>query len=166
MHSLGWLVLALGLSSCGDQASMAPSAEQDVQPLALQSQQSSAASPLPPLIPGATGLKPLPTAQQVQAAVPSGRADPFSPLPLATGADKPASGGSRLLGVLTVGKQTRALFSFGMSRGEICVGPRGRCSQDQPLVLPEGWSVLNIDGQKGCIQLAENGKAQDFLCIA
>ena len=53
-----------------------------------------------------------------------------------------------------------------MSRGEICVGPRGRCSQDQPLVLPEGWSVLNIDGQKGCIQLAENGKAQDFLCIA
>ena len=84
MHSLGWLVLALGLSSCGDQASMAPSAEQDVPPLALQSQQSSAASPLPPLIPGATGLKPLPTAQQVQAAVPSGRADPFSPLPLAT----------------------------------------------------------------------------------
>ena len=79
MHSLGWLVLALGLSSCGDQASMAPSAEQDVPPLALQSQQSSAASPLPPLIPGATGLKPLPTAQQVQAAVPSGRADPFAP---------------------------------------------------------------------------------------
>ena len=98
--------------------------------------------------------------------VPSGHADPFSPLPLATGADQPSSGGSRLLGVLTVGKQTRALFSFGMSRGEICVGPRGRCSQDQPLVLPEGWSVLNIDGQKGCIQLAENGKAQDLLCIA
>ena len=40
---------------------MAPSAEQDVPPLAPQSQQSSAASPLPPLIPGATGLKPLPT---------------------------------------------------------------------------------------------------------
>ena len=43
---------------------------------------------------------------------------------------------------------------------------RGHCSQDQPLVLPEGWSVLNIDGQKGCVQLAENGKAQDLLCIA
>ena len=117
--------------------------------------------------PGATGLKPLPTAQQVQGAVPSGRADPFSPLPVATtAADQPAAGGSRLLGVLTVGSQTRALFSFGTSRGEICVGPRGRCSQDHPLVLPEGWSVLNIDGQKGCVQLAENGKAQDLLCIA
>ena len=116
---------------------------------------------------GATGLKPLPTVQQVQGAVPSGRADPFSPLPVTkTGADQSASGGSRLLGVLTVGTQTRALFSFGTRRGEICVGPRGRCSQDHPLVLPEGWSVLTIDVQKGCVQLAENGKAQDLLCIA
>ena len=166
MHSLGWLLLALGLSSCGDQSSIAPFAEQDAPALAPQSQQSSPPSTPPSSIPGATGLKPLPTAQQVQGAVPSGRADPFSPLPLATRADQPASDGTRLLGVLTVGKQTRALFSFGTSRGEICVGPRGRCSQDQPLVLPEGWSVLNIDGQKGCIQLAENGKAQDLLCIA
>jgi hypothetical protein len=115
---------------------MAPSAEQDVPPLALQSQQSSAASPLPQLIPGATGLKPLPTAQQVQAAVPSGRADPFSPLPLATGADQPSSGGSRLLGVLTVGKQTRALFSFGMSRGEICVVPAGDVLRISPSFCP------------------------------
>ena len=116
---------------------------------------------------GATGLKTLPTVQQVQGAVPSGRADPFSPLPVATtAADQPASGGSRLMGVLTVGMETRALFSFGTSRGEICVGPRGYCSPDHPHVLPEGWSVLAIDAQKGCVQLAENGKAQDLLCIA
>ena len=166
VHSLGWLLLALGLSSCGDQSSIAPFAEQDAPALAPQSQQSSPPSTPPSSIPGATGLKPLPTAQQVQGAVPSGRADPFSPLPVATAADQPAAGGSRLLGVLTVGSQTRALFSFGTSLGEICVGPRGRCSQDHPLVLPEGWSVLNIDGQKGCVQLAENGKAQDLLCIA
>ena len=116
---------------------------------------------------GASGLKPLPTVQQVQGAVPSGRADPFSPLPVATtAADQSTSGGSRLLGVLTVGTQTRALISYGTSRGEICVGPRGRCSQDHPLVLPEGWSVLKIDAQQGCVQLAENGKAQELLCIA
>ena len=146
---------------------MAPSAEQDAPPLAPQSQQSSPPSPPPSLIPGATGLKPLPTAQQVQGAVPSGRADPFSPLPVATtAADQPASGGSRLLGVITVGTETRALFSFGTSRGEICVGPRGHCSPDHPHVLPEGWSVLAIDAQKGCVQLAKNGKAQDLLCIA
>ena len=145
---------------------MAPSLEQDVPPLAPPSQPGSPPSPPPSLMTGATGLKPMPTPQQVQAAVSSGRADPFSPLPVAAGANQPASGGSRLLGVLTVGKQTRALFSFGTSRGEICVGPRGRCSQDHPLVLPEGWSVLKIDAQQGCVQLAENGKAQELLCIA
>ena len=133
--------------------------------MAPQSQQSSPRSPPPSLILGATGLKPLPTAQQVQGAVPSGRADPFSPLPVAAGADQPASGGSRLLGVLTVGTQTRALFAFGMNLGEICVGPRGHCSADHPLVLPEGWSVLTIDDQNDCVQLAEKGKAQDLLCI-
>ena len=167
MHAVGWLVIALGLSSCGDQTSMAPSLEQDVPPLAPPSQQGSPPSPPPSLMAGATGLKPLPTVQQVQGAVPSGRADPFSPLPVATiAADQSASGGSRLLGVLTVGTQTRALMSYGTSRGEICVGPRGRCSQDSPLVLPEGWSVLTIDAQQGCVQLAENGKAQELLCIA
>ena len=167
MHCVGWLLVALGLASCGNQSSIPSSAEQEAPPLAPSSQESSAPTPVPPLMSGPTGLKPLPTVQQVQGAVPSGRADPFSPLPVATtAADQSASGGSRLLGVLTVGTQTRALFSFGTSRGEICVGPRGRCSPDHPLVLPEGWSVLSIDAQKGCVQLAENGKAQDLLCIA
>ncbi len=166
MQCIGGLVLVIGLSSCGDQSSIPPSAESGSPPLAPQSQQSDAPPIVkPPLGSAATGLKPLPTAQQVQGAVPSGRADPFSPLPVAAGADQPASGGSRLLGVLTVGTQTRALFAFGTNFGEICVGPRGHCSADHPLVLPEGWSVLTIDDQNGCVQLAENGKAQDLLCI-
>ena len=166
MQGIGVLVLVIGLASCGDQSSIPPSAESGAPPLAPQSQQSDAPSlKKPPLVSGATGLKALPTAQQVQGAVPSGRADPFSPLTVAAGADQPAPGGSRLLGVLTVGTQTRALFAFGSRRGEICVGPRGHCSADHPLVLPEGWSVLTIDAQNGCVQLAENGKAQDLLCI-
>ena len=166
MQGIGGLVLVIGLSSCGDQSSIPPSAESGAPPLAPQSQQSDAPSLMkPPLGSAATGLKPLPTAQQVQSAVPSGRADPFSPIPVAAGADESASGGSRLLGVLTVGTQTRALFAFGTKLGEICVGPRGHCSADHPLVLPEGWSVLTIDDQNGCVQLAENGKAQDLLCI-
>ena len=167
MQGIGGLVLVIGLSSCGNQSSIPPSAESGAPPLASQSRQSDAPSLLmkPPLGSAATGLKPLPIAQQVQGAVPSGRADPFSPLPVGAGADQLASGGSRLLGVLIVGTQTRALFAFGMNLGEICVGPRGHCSADHPLVLPEGWSVLTIDDQNGCVQLAENGKAQDFLCI-
>ena len=131
--------------------------------MAPQSQQSSPRSPPPSLILGATGLKLLPTTQQVQVAVPSARADLFSPLSVATAADQPAAGGPLLFGVLTVSTQTLVLFSFGTSPGEICVGPRGRCSQDQSLVLPEGCSVLDIDGQKGCVQLVENDKAQDLL---
>ena len=166
MQGIGGLVLVIGLSSCGDQSSIPSSAENGAPPLAPQSQQIDAPTLVnPPLGSAASGLKPLPTAQQVQGAVPSGRADPFSPLPVAAGADQPASGGSRLLGVLTVGTQTRALFTFGTNLGEICVGPRGHCSADHPLVLPEGWSVLTIDDQNGCVQLAENGKAQDLLCI-
>ena len=164
IQSVGWLLLTLGLLSCADQSSTPPLVEGPPS-LPPQSVQSKALSPAPPSVSEATGLKPLPTAQQVQGAVPSGRADPFSPLPVATGADQPASGGSRLLGVLTVGTQTRALFTFGTNLGEICVGPRGHCSADHPLVLPEGWSVLTIDDQNGCVQLAENGKAQDLLCI-
>jgi hypothetical protein len=166
MQGIGGLVLAIGLSSCGDQSSIPPSAVVGAPSLALQSHQSDAPSlKKPPVVSGATGLKPLPTAKQVQGAVPSGRADPFSSLMVAAGADQPASGGSRLLDVLTVGMQTRALFAFGTNLGEICIGPRGHCSADHPLVLPEGWSVLTIDDQNGCVQLAENGKAQDLLCI-
>ena len=166
MQGIGGLVLVIGLSSCGDQSSIPPSAESGAPPLVPQSLQSDAPPIVkPPLGYAATGLKPLPTAQQVQSAVPSGRADPFSPIPVAAGADESASGGSRLLGVLTVGTQKRALFAFGTNLGEICVGPRGHCSADHPLVLPEGWSVLTIDDQNGCVQLAENGKAQDLLCI-
>ena len=145
MQGIGGLVLVIGLSSCGDQSSIPPLAESGAPPLAPQSQQSDASPLVKPLLgSAATGLKPLPTAQQVRDAVPLGRTDPFSPLPVAPGADQPASGGSRLLGVLTVGTETRALFAFGTNRGEICVGPRGHCSADHPLVLPEGWSVLTL----------------------
>ena len=100
MQGIGGLVLAIGLSSYGDQSSIPPSAVVGAPSLALQSQLRSAIS-LPPLTPRTTGLKPLPTAQQVQGAMLSGRADPFSPQPVA--ADQPASGGTRLLDVLTVG---------------------------------------------------------------
>jgi len=168
---VGLLCLALGLASCADQSVVSPTELQGSPPVLQQPPKGSA--PLlktPPLGFVDAGLKPLPTAQQVKDAVLSGRADPFSPLPntgsTASTTDATLNAGPSVVGVLTVGTQTRALLSFGTGRGEICVGPRGRCSQDHPLVLPEGWSVLRIDAQKGCVQLAENGKAQDLLCIA
>ena len=144
---------------------MALSAEQDAPPLAPQSQKSSPPSPLPSLlILGATGLKPLPTTQQVQVAAHRPTLIFLVPYRLQLQSINLPRVVHVLFGVLTVGTQMRAaLFSFGTSPGEICVGPRGRCSQDQSLVLPEGCSVLDIDGQKGCVQLVENDKAQDLL---
>ena len=82
IHCVAWLLVSLGLVSCGNQPSIPSAVEQGAASLSLQSQESGAPSPAPPLMAGATGLKPLPTVQQVQGAVPSGRADPFSLLPV------------------------------------------------------------------------------------
>ena len=120
------------------------------------------------------GLIPLPSVRQVQQEAPGGRVDPFGPLSGgmmvpsvqgdADGAD--SSPGLVLTGVLTVGGQTRALVGFGDQSGEVCVGPGGRCSADSPFVLPSGWSVLSIDANRGCVQLAQNSQPLEPLCIA
>ena len=103
----------------------------------------------------AIGLTPLPSAEEVLQAAPGGRADPFG-----------RSGPVRLTGVMTVGHQQRALVTTAKGGGVICVGMDGRCGDHVPLVLPTGWSVLNIDVARGCIRLAVGGNPQDPLCIA
>lgn len=114
--------------------------------------------------------------QDVQNAAPGGRNDPFAPLLGAQiqpgdaegqpGDAKDSGAGVTLTGVLTVGNQRRALVTTALGTGVICIGAGGRCSSDIPELLPPGWSVLSIDVQRGCIQLALNGQPQDSLCIA
>ena len=112
--------------------------------------------------------------QDVQNAAPGGRNDPFAPLLSAQiqpeegqpGDAEDSGSGVTLTGVLTVGNQRRALVTTALGTGVICVGADGRCSSDIPELLPPGWSVLSIDVQRGCIQLALNGQPQDSLCIA
>lgn len=132
------------------------------------------------------GLMPLPTVQQVQQAAPGGRQDPFGVLPAVLAAEQQESGpegpgtdgdpggdppidpGSvvKLTGVLRVGGEQRALVQNATTSGVLCVSADGRCAGDGEQLLPEGWSVLSIDVQRGCIRLAENGEPQELLCMA
>jgi len=131
-----------------------------------------AVEPDPPRLIPDLGLTPLPTPQQVQATGGGGRADPFSALPVpgaSTHADAPGGdpdSGVTLTGVLLVGGQQRALARSSLGSGVLCIGREGRCEGDRGSLLPQGWSVLAIDVQRGCIRLARNGEPQAPLCMA
>ena len=113
------------------------------------------------------GLTPLPSAEEVKQAAPSGRADPFAPLVGVDSADvQDPTTRLTLTGVLLVGNQKRAMVSTPSGSGVICVGSDGRCGEDAPVLLPNGWSVLSIDVARGCIRLALNEEPQEPFCIA
>ena len=115
--------------------------------------------PAPPI-----GLTPLPSAEEVQQAAPGGRADPFGPL---VGADaQDPTTGVTLTGVLLVRDEKRAMVTTASGSGVVCVGSDGRCGEDDPLLLPTGWSVLSIDVERGCVRMALNDEPQDPFCIA
>ena len=76
------------------------------------------------------------------------------------------SSGVTLTGVLRVGGQQRALARSSLGSGVLCIGRDGRCEGDRGSMLSQGWSVLAIDVQRGCIRLARNGEPQAPLCMA
>ena len=120
------------------------------------------------------GLIPLPSVQQVREAAPAGRPDPFQPLPGASdigngveadGAINPTAG-LTLTGVMVVGQQRHALVQSASGSAVLCIGADGRCSMDDQSVLPETWSVLDIDVQRGCLQLAQDGDPREEICLS
>jgi hypothetical protein len=116
----------------------------------------SPASSRPPAVAGLTSL---PTADQVVAAVPRGRTDPFLPPPVAVA--RPAAApvqlpaGFRFSGVIVSGGQVQALVQLGSLSGSLRVGDRGGGSTE---LLPPGWSVTRIDGQRGRLTLLQGGR--------
>ena len=120
------------------------------------------------------GLIPLPSVQQVREAAPAGRPDPFQPLPglpgdgTAPGADGAIdpSSGLTLTGVMLVGQQRRALVQSSSGSAVLCIGADGRCAADDLPMLPETWSVLGIDVQRGCLQLAQDGEPREKICLS
>jgi hypothetical protein len=111
-----------------------------------------------------TGFTPLPSPEQVLAALPVGRLDPFASVMAPAQAAGPAAGSPadalRLTGVLRsrYGPQAFVQLAPGQS-GAVCVGPRGRCSgSGLPPLLPPGWSVERIDVAQGRLLLNQAGQ--------
>jgi len=106
------------------------------------------------------GLTPLPTSQQVVAAFPVGRKDPFGSL-LAEMVPGAAGGGAtaaaalpppaflqqlQISGVIQTGGQTEVVATFNGESGSLRRGDRGG---RETKLLPPGWSVAAVDIPKG-----------------
>jgi hypothetical protein len=113
----------------------------------------------------ATGFTPLPTPQQVIAALPTGRVDPFAPLPQAktAGAGGAPAGDVRFTGVIRSAGHAQALVQLGEQSGAVCVGRRGVCpGSGLPGLLPADWSVTSIDVASGRLVLNQAGQRRVF----
>jgi hypothetical protein len=120
---------------------------------------SAAAAPQP-----ATGFTPLPTPQQVVAALPTGRIDPFAPLAQPRAAAATASTGDlRFTGVIRSAGRAQALVQVGDQSGAVCVGRRGLCpGSGLPALLPPDWAVMSIDVASGRMVLNQAGQKRMF----
>ena len=119
-----------------------------------------AAQAPPALTAAGAGFTPLPSPQQVLAALPVGRADPFAPVVAPAQAAGPAAEGLRLTGVLRSRFGAQAFLQLAPGQGgAVCVGPRGVCAgSGLPALLPPGWSVLSIDVAQGRLLLNQGGQ--------
>jgi hypothetical protein len=104
------------------------------------------------------GFNPLPTPQQVVAALRIGRFDPFAPVSPPAGTAPQSTGlpqGFRFSGVVRGGGQAEALVQFGSLSGTLRAGQVGGRSTD---LLPLGWTVARVDGQRGRLTLRQGGQ--------
>ena len=104
------------------------------------------------------GFNPLPTPQQVVAALRIGRLDPFAPVSPPAGTAPQSTGlpqGFRFSGVVRGGGQAEALVQFGGLSGTLRAGQVGGRSTD---LLPLGWTVARVDGQRGRLTLRQGGQ--------
>ncbi len=160
-----WALLGLmALAGCG-----APSPDDGATgpgqgPAAAEPVAASGTPAAAPADAGGAGFTPLPSPEQVLAALPVGRPDPFAPVVAPAQAAGSAAGvpadGLRLTGVLRsrYGPQAFVQLAPGQS-GAVCVGPRGRCpSSGLPALLPVGWSVERIDVPQGRLLLNQAGQ--------
>ncbi len=171
-------LLLAGLAGCGG----TPPADTGAVPPPAPA--ASGAAPVTPSrpTPAATsvaqaGFTPLPTVQQVEAAMPPGRLDPFAPLavtrvarvarvatsrPRTTTVQPPLSlpEGFRFQGVISSGSRPMALVQFGRQSGSLAVGDVGGRTTD---LLPEAWGVASIDVLRGrltLVSLQSNARGQ------
>ena len=157
-----------GLSGCGTQKI---TQQASVEPISPDAPVAELSPPAPSS--SATGLNPLPTTEQVLSSVPEGRDDPFAPIVAPSkalsgpiDADSAATSEFKVIGVLAVGSELRALVRGPDVSGTVCVGQRGRCPGNPAAPLPKGWSVNGIDLTRGCLSFSISGESQTPRCIA
>jgi len=156
------LMVIPGLAACG---SSPDSGTISLPPAAPKPPASAPKAPMTADPQPAAGFTPLPTPQQVVAALPTGRIDPFAPLaqPAAAGAPAAAASPLRFTGVIRTAGQAQALVQVGDQSGAVCVGRRGVCrGSGLPALLPADWSVTSIDVASGRLVLNQAGQRRVF----
>ena len=119
-------------------------------------------SPPPP-----TALTVLPSVAEVLVSVPEGRTDPFAPFPQRTSDAQLGGSGERdwkVLGVLSVADQLRALIRTTEGSGVVCLGAGGRCPGEAQQLFPMDVEVQSIDIRTGCLTLLQSGRSER-VCI-
>ena len=114
-----------------------------------------------------TALTVLPSVDEVLVSVPEGRTDPFAPFPQRTsGPDLGAAGDQdwKVLGVLSVADQLRALISTTEGSGVVCLGAGGRCPGEAQQLFPMDVEVQTINIRTGCLTVLQAGRSQR-VCI-
>ena len=118
-------------------------------------------------LPPATSLTVLPSVDEVLVAVPEGRIDPFAPFPKRTSGPELGASGERdwkVLGVLSVADQSRALISTTEGSGVVCLGAGGRCPGEAQQLFPMDLEVQAINIRTGCLTVIQSGQSQR-VCI-
>ena len=117
--------------------------------------------------PPATALTVLPSVDEVLVAVPEGRSNPFAPFPKRTSGPELGASGERdwkVLGVLSVADQLRALISTTEGSGVVCLGAGGRCPGEAQQLFPMDVEVQAINIRTGCLTVLQSGTSQR-VCI-
>jgi hypothetical protein len=143
-------LLTLLLSACGGGGDVPPEAQA---PAPAPAPQAAAV----PEKPENTGLTPLPTPNDVLAAVKIGRDDPFAALPPpgvsgASQARLTLPPAFRFTGVIRSAGTSQAIVEYGETSGALSVGDRGGRSTD---LLPSGWTVAGINVDRGQLTLRQ-----------
>ena len=119
-------------------------------------------------LPPATSLTVLPSVDEVLVAVPEGRTDPFAPFRQRTSVGPELAGSGerdwKVLGVLSVADQLRALISTAEGSGVVCLGAGGRCPGEAQQLFPMEVEVQAINIRTGCLTVLQSGRSQR-VCI-
>jgi hypothetical protein len=155
--ALSTLILGALIGGCSaDSTDGTQSNRVNATPLALLEAKVESALP-------ATPLTVLPSVGEVLVAVPEGRTDPFAPFPKRT-TEPDRQQDLKVLGVLSVADQLRALISTAEGSGIVCLGAGGRCPGEAQQLFPMDLEVHAINIRTGCLTVLQSGHSQR-VCI-